>query len=261
MNRRPSHTTIALLVMVFAGCSSSTETAANQGDASAQETGGSSGAGGAAGNGGAIAGGSGGTAGTVASDGAAGSGGSSSDSGVASDGDAMSSDGGDVRCWGPNQTFPMFEKSCTADANCVLVSHTTSCCGSALFMGINHDELTRFQSAESICDAQYPGCGCASQGANAEDGTLVPWGTESMIVVSCNNGLCQSHYGGKTFPCGTATCTDQEYCTMFSGGPAGSGTSYNCTFLGGCPSCSCVGNTGCQCSDNQGFITVSCAAP
>lgn len=182
---------------------------------------------------------------------------------VTSDSGVISPDGGAVgiRCNGSNPTFPTFEKGCTNDASCVLVRHTTSCCGSQLFMGINHAELTRFQAAESICDAQYPGCGCASQGANAEDGTLVPWGSENLIAVSCMNGACQSHYTGKTFPCGTATCTDQQYCSTFTGGPAGSPTSYNCAFLGGCSSCSCIGNPGCVCSQDQGFIKVSCAAP
>jgi hypothetical protein len=121
----------------------------------------------------------------------------------------------------------------------VLVRHTTSCCGSQLFMGINHAELARFQAAESICDAQYPACRCASQGAEAEE----------------------SHFMGKTFACGTETCTDQQYCEMMSGGPAGSGTSYYCNFLGGCASCSCVPSTGCVCSQDQEFIRVSCAAP
>jgi hypothetical protein len=199
-------------------------------------------------------------------------GGSSSDSGVTatdggvgtSDSGVITPDGGTtsvVRCTGPDPTFPKFEKGCTNDASCVLVRHTTSCCGSQLFMGINHSELARFQAAESICDSQYPACGCASQGADAEDGTMVPWGSENLIAVSCVNGTCLSHYSGKTFACGTKTCTDQQYCEMVSGGPAGSGTSYYCGFLGGCSSCSCVPATGCVCSQDQGFIRVSCAAP
>lgn len=199
-------------------------------------------------------------------------GGSSTDSGViTTDGGVVGSDsgvitsdggvGGDVRCTGPDPAFPTFDKGCSSDANCVLVRHTTSCCGSQLFMGINHAELARFQAAESICDSQYPACGCASQGADAEDGTMVPWGSESRIVVSCNNGVCLSHYGGTTFGCGTATCTDQQYCSMFTGGPAGSPTTYNCNLLGGCTSCSCVSSTGCVCTEDQGLIKVSCAAP
>jgi hypothetical protein len=201
-------------------------------------------------------------------------GGSSTDSGVittdggvgSTDSGVIVSDGGvasGVRCTGSDRAFPTFDKGCTNDASCVLVRHTTSCCGSQLFMGINHSELSRFQAAESVCDAQYPACGCASQGADAEDGTMVPWGSESRIVVSCIGGTCQSHYNGKTFACGTRTCTDQQYCSTFTGGPAGSPTSYNCTFLlGGCTSCSCLNaTTACVCSEDQGFLKVSCAAP
>lgn len=223
--------------------------------AGAQPTGGSPGStGGVSAAGGVNAAGGVGAAGGVSAAG----GGSSTDSGV------ITSDGGvagGVRCTGPNQTFPTFEKGCTNDASCVLVRHTTSCCGSQLFMGINHAELARFQAAESICDAQYPACGCASQGANAEDGTLVEWNNENLIGVSCLNGTCLSHYTGKTFACGTATCTDQQYCSTTTGGPVGSTPSYNCVFLGGCTSCSCVPSTGCVCGEDQGFIKVSCAAP
>jgi hypothetical protein len=200
-------------------------------------------------------------------------GGSSSDSGViTTDGGVGTSDSGvittdgattsGVRCTGPDLAFPTFEKGCTNDASCALVRHTTSCCGSELFMGINHSEVSRFLAAESICDSQYPSCRCASEGADAEDGTMVPWGSESRIVVSCINGTCSSHYSGKTFACSTATCTDLQYCSMVSGGPAGSGISYNCNLLpAGCTSCSCVSSVGCVCTQDQGFIKVSCAAP
>ena len=97
---------------------------------------------------------------------------------------------------------------------------------------------------------------------SAEDGTLVPVGSENLIVASCDNGICGSHYSGKTFPCGTVTCTDQQYCQVFSGGPAGSTPSYSCIFLGNCTTCSCLSaSTSCLCGEDQGFIKVSCAAP
>jgi hypothetical protein len=168
---------------------------------------------------------------------------------------------GDVSCTGNNPTFPTFDKSCASDADCVLVRHTTSCCGSELIMAINGSEQARFQTAESICDQQYPKCGCASQGPTAEDGTLIPFGSENLVKASCSNGTCKSHYAGKTFPCGAATCSDLQYCSSMTGGPAGSTPSYSCVALGGCASCSCIGRTGCNCTENQGFITVSCAAP
>lgn len=258
--------TFGLLAWTAIACSGRTfSTNSEPGDASSAGAGGSTGGrgsggqtttGGAPSTGGVGAGG--GPGGASETGGATGSGGVGG-SGGASGGPSI--DGGAVRCTGTDPTFPTFEKGCTNDASCVLVRHTTSCCGSELIMAINHAELARFQSAESVCDAQYPACGCASQGATAEDGTMVPWGSENLIVASCDNGTCRSHYSGKTFTCGTATCTDQQYCSVFSGGPAGSVPSYNCVFLGGCASCSCVSSTGCTCSEDQGFIRVSCAAP
>jgi hypothetical protein len=167
----------------------------------------------------------------------------------------------DVRCTGANQSFPTFDKTCTTEADCVLVRHTTSCCGDQLIMAINGGEQARFQNAESICSQQYPGCGCASQGPTAEDGTLVPFGKENLVKAQCDSGICQSHYSGTTFSCGTATCSDLQYCSTMTGGPAGSPTSYNCVSLGGCTTCACLGQTGCNCTENQGSITVSCAAP
>jgi hypothetical protein len=38
--------------------------------------------------------------------------------------------------------------------------------------------------------------------------------------------------------------------------------SYSCVSLGGCTSCSCLNaSTGCACTEDQGFIKVSCAVP
>jgi hypothetical protein len=186
------------------------------------------------------------------------------DAGVAGDGGNGSSDAGSVRCTGANPTFPAFDRSCNTVADCVVVHHETSCCGSQLIMAINHGELARFQAAESICDLQYPPCGCASQGPEAEDGTQLPWGSENLIVAACDNKVCRTRYAGKTFACGPKTCTDQQLCYQFSGGPAGSPTSYNCNPLASCKSCACMdpnATPGCRCSENQGFMTISCAAP
>lgn len=280
--------TLVISIGMMTACSSQMFTSATADSGSStggsntggsRSTGGASGASGKSGTGGATS--TGGITGTgaIGASGGPGStggtsagGGSSTDSGVistegggvSSDSGVISSDGGGVsgvQCVAPNPTFPTFEKGCTNDASCAIARHRTGCCGPELFMGINHAELTRFQAAESICDSQYPPCNCPPTNAKAEDGTLVPAGSESLIVVACNNGLCQTHYSGKTFACGTMTCTDQEFCSAFTGGPAGSPTSYSCNSLGGCSSCSCISSTGCVCSQDQGFIRVSCAAP
>lgn len=247
---------IALIAIVGTGCSSHTFSSSGRDDGGGSNTGGSPsaggslsaggspGAGGASGSagsqqvggarstGGARA--TGGASGTGAGSGTGGShstggtpatGGVASDAGIAGAGGQVSADAGSVRCTGGNPTFPSFEKSCNTVADCVVVHHETSCCGSQLIMAINHGELARFQAAESICDKQYPACGCASQGPEAEDGTQLPWGSENLILAGCDNKICRTHYAGKTFACGPKTCTDQQLCYQFSGGPAGSPTS------------------------------------
>src|SRR5262249_45697020 len=131
----------------------------------------------------------------------------SDDAGIgSSDAGISGADAGSVHCVGPNASFPTFDKTCTTVADCTLVGHTTSCCGSGIIMAINKGETARFQAAEAVCDRQYPACGCAAQGVSAEDGSLVPFGSENLIVASCDNMVCRSHYSGKTYACGTMTC-------------------------------------------------------
>jgi len=205
-----------------------------------------------------------GTGGLGSTGGRQGTGGAANDSGISRDGGEVSLDAGAVRCTGANPTFPTIDKRCNDSADCVVVTHTTSCCGSGLLMAINHGDLARFQAAESICDAQYHACGCASFGVDVEDGTVLPSGSENLVVASCDNMICRSHYSGKTFACGTKTCTDLQSCTQSSGGPAGSPTSYYCSQLGSCKSCTCLSQSvtaGCTCSDSQGFVMITCAYP
>lgn len=178
--------------------------------------------------------------------------------------DAGSTDGGTVRCTGSDPTFPEFERGCSSADNCVLVLHTVDCCGTQLAMAINHSEVERFNSAEAACDAQYPACGCAGQGVRLEDGTVVDFASSDQIAAQCKDGTCSSRYAGDTFACGDRTCTDLQYCSIFTGGPAGSVPSYTCNYKGNlCNACSCVTvGAGCNCAITvEGDITVSCAAP
>ena len=46
-----------------------------------------------------------------------------------------------------------------------------------------------------------------------------------------------------------------------TGGPAGSEPYGNCNFLGGCTECTCLNYTGCDCTDQDGQLTVTCQAP
>jgi hypothetical protein len=139
------------------------------------------------------------------------------------------------------------------------VAHTTSCCGSRLAMAIATSETPAFNSAEAICDAQYPACGCAAQGVQVEDGTQVGWSWQTEVKASCDSGSCKAHYAGATFSCGANTCTDKQYCSMSSGGPAGTAPSANCEQTT-CTDCAClkVDSAACSCSITNGHLVVSC---
>jgi hypothetical protein len=128
-------------------------------------------------------------------------------------------------------------------------------------MSINSAAAPSFTASESYCDSLLPLCGCAAQGTSAEDGTLVAF-DDNNIVSECSNGTCNSRYGGVTFDCAGKPCTEQQYCTITTGGPAGSEPSGYCNFLGGCSDCSCIGSSqACACAVQDGHVTVTCQAP
>jgi hypothetical protein len=203
-----------------------------------------------------------GTAGSISSAGrggrpAGGSGGSSS-AGTSSGGSA----GEPIVCEGDGSTIATIDKSCETSLDCVLVNHVVDCCGSILIMGINAAAVRTFQAAETQCTAGQPVCDCAPQGTNLEDGTWIGIGSTNYDV-DCSALQCQSVYTGTTFACGEIQCTEEQYCTLLSGGPAGSETTASCAQRDDCASCDCLPQSvGCGCTqDDSGFITVSCAAP
>jgi hypothetical protein len=129
-------------------------------------------------------------------------------------------------------------------------------------MAINHSAVGAFDAAESICESQYPGCGCAPQGTKVEDGVLVPFDKENLIVAKCVIGTCGSTYGGQKFACGTTMCADTDYCSVAVPGVPGGVPSYSCTPRFGCNTCSCLGtSSNCQCTESGIGITVTCYAP
>lgn len=166
--------------------------------------------------------------------------------------------GGAVSCVGATRSFPEFDRSCGNAADCSLVTHTTDCCGAMLAIAIATTETIAFNSAEAICDAQYPACGCAAQGVAVEDGTQVGWSWQAEVKASCDGGSCKAHYAGETFSCGAHTCTDKQYCGMSSGGPIGAEPSVNCIQTT-CTDCACLKlDSACSCSVSNGHLFVSC---
>lgn len=95
-----------------------------------------------------------------------------------------------LTCESGSATFPGLDKACAVDADCALVDHTTSCCGSMTAIGLAKDSVAAFQQAEAACSAGYPGCGCAAGPTKAEDGRDATQGT---IMVHCASGSCTSY--------------------------------------------------------------------
>src|SRR5262249_11046474 len=114
--------------------------------------------------------------------GASGSGGS----GAAASGTGGGAGGGKTDC----ERVEMLDRSCTATPDCIAVLHTTDCCGSASWIGIRSTDKARFTGLESVCDASYPGCGCASGAPTTDDGSSLGFGTTAGVI--CAAGVCST---------------------------------------------------------------------
>lgn len=107
-------------------------------------------------------------------------------------GDSTTTDGSEtgepVMC---PETFPEFDKTCSLDSDCAVVLHMTDCCGTFVAWGITASEVEAFEAAETICESQYPGCGCAPQPTLAEDGNPVL--DPATVLATCTMGACSSY--------------------------------------------------------------------
>ncbi len=257
---------IVFAVLVLAACGDGGAGGAGAGGGAGAAGGAGTGGGGSGGAGSGGAGSSGG--GGAGRSGSGGAGGGSAGMGGAGAGGAGAGGAGaggtsGVQC-GPGSagSFPEFSRACGAVSDCIVVNHMTSCCGSQLRMAIASSEAAAFATAEAICDSQYPPCGCAAQGVDAEDGARVSFGQEASIVARCDAGRCHTVVEN-AYACGDQRCTPGQACvTTFPGVPGGTPT-YDCQDLPpGCTSCACAGATqACQCRDENGHAAVSCYAP
>lgn len=100
-----------------------------------------------------------------------------------------------LTCESGATTFPLLDKRCAAPADCAIVRHMVSCCGTMVAIGLAKSDVTTFSAAETDCEAGYPGCGCASQPTEAEDGRSEVDGT---IQVDCVDQRCTTYvpFGG-----------------------------------------------------------------
>ena len=106
-------------------------------------------------------------------------------------------------CGAGNPTFfPTFSKTCGADSECAVAFHQINCCGTKVAWGLLACEMAPFSTAETQCEGQYPGCGCAEFQTMAEDGYSSFTATD--FAAKCVFGTCRS-----TIPSATPTCTAQ----------------------------------------------------
>jgi hypothetical protein len=125
-------------------------------------------------------------------------------------------DGGDSGGTSACQQIAALDQSCSKDADCIAVAHTTSCCGSASWMGLRTTESSRFASLESACDASYPRCGCAAGPPVTDDGSTVAFG--ATAAVSCQAGVCKTFSAACGQSCGSGqsclTCGQVSVCSL-----------------------------------------------
>ncbi len=88
-------------------------------------------------------------------------------------GDITANDTG-INCSGQGlysfQDLQFAYKGCTIDDECFAAFHQINCCGTKVAYGLNKSAMGVFQAYESVCDGQYPKCGCAQFQTQAEDG-------------------------------------------------------------------------------------------
>ena len=89
-------------------------------------------------------------------------------------------------------------KHCQSDAECVIASHTTSCCGDITYVGVASASASQFAICETTWDAHFPGCGCPPAPPKTEDGKSMTFGADSgtpqvhCIDFTSNGGICQT---------------------------------------------------------------------
>lgn len=84
--------------------------------------------------------------------------------------------------------LPSFDKCCETVDDCAIVYHQRDCCGSQNAIGVNSDEVARFEELHPDCRNSYPGCGCPAMNPQAEDGNTAETGQE--ISVDCVQNTC-----------------------------------------------------------------------
>jgi hypothetical protein len=108
------------------------------------------------------------------------------------------------------------DRSCAIASDCVAVSHTSNCCGTAQVIGIRASEQARFQPLEAQCDATYPACGCATGPSTTDDGSRLAF--DGTAGVTCVQGKCTTFVPdcGSPCPAGTTCFSCSNHASLFA---------------------------------------------
>jgi hypothetical protein len=87
--------------------------------------------------------------------------------------------------------FPMYDRGCGGNVNCVIGYHEVDCCGTLRATGFNHAFRTAFDTAEAAWRMGCGMCNCPPGPTLCDDGKTA-MGMQG-VTVTCDNGMCQTH--------------------------------------------------------------------
>ena len=99
----------------------------------------------------------------------------------------------DVMCAATPPVFPIFDRSCCTDSDCAVVRHQIDCCGSYTQTGVSSSIQAGFQTAEMLCESQYPRCRCLARPDVANDDSSAVTSTD-LATVHCITRVCQTTF-------------------------------------------------------------------
>lgn len=128
-------------------------------------------------------------------------------------------------CETDDRAFPVPNRACTVDEDCVAVTHQINCCGTEAVWGIAETALGGFSANEALCRDQYDTCRCPIGATLADDSNAVS--DDTPASVRCSSGRCESYVadpdpvvcGGtrpSVFPSFDRTCTTVDDCAVVS---------------------------------------------
>ena len=92
----------------------------------------------------------------------------------------------DAACYSDPRTDA--QRQCQTNADCAVVDHVASCCGSIVEVGIRGDQVNVFHNAETATNAGCPQCACPAAPTVDELGQQ-----GGAYIASCDQGLCVAH--------------------------------------------------------------------